>query len=41
MEAEKESVGPRVKAWIKKIGSYLSKEGAKAGVKVAKKLATR
>ncbi len=41
MDAEKDALGPRVKGWLKKIGSYLSKEGAKAGVDVAKKLATR
>jgi AbiTii len=41
MEVEKESVGPRVKKWLGNIGSYLGKEGAKAGVDVAKKLATQ
>lgn len=41
IEAEKESVGPRVRKWIANAGAYLGKEGAKAGVDAAKKLATK
>jgi len=41
MEAEKGSIGPRVKKWIADAGRYLGKEGAKAGVDMAKELAMR
>ena len=41
MQAEKGSIGPRVKKWLGSIGSYLGKEGVKAGVDIAKKLATQ
>ena len=37
----KPSLGDRVKGWITNAGSYLSKEGAKAGVDVVKKIATK
>src|SRR5262249_54978814 len=40
MSAERESIGPRIKGWLKDISLYLGKKGAKAGVEVAKKLAT-
>ena len=39
MKSENESIGPNVKKWMAEAGRYLSKEGAKAGVDVAKKLA--
>ena len=39
--AEKDAVGPRVRKWMSNIASYLGKEGAKAGIEVAKKLATQ
>jgi AbiTii len=35
------SIGPRIKGWLADIGQYLGKEGAKAGIDVAKKLATK
>jgi hypothetical protein len=35
------SLGHRVKGWLSDIGQYLGKEGAKAGVDVAKKYATK
>ena len=35
------SIGKRVKGWIADIGSYTSKEAAKAGIDVAKKFATK
>jgi hypothetical protein len=35
------SIGPRIKGWLANIGQYLGKEGAKAGIDVAKKLATK
>jgi hypothetical protein len=41
MEAEKDAIGPRLKKWMANAGDYLGKEGVKAGVDVAKKLATR
>jgi Rod binding domain-containing protein len=41
MTVEKEAIGPKVKKWMAEAGKYLSKEGAKAGVDVARKLATR
>jgi hypothetical protein len=41
MDAEKGSIGPRVKKWIADAGRYLGKEGAKAGVDMAKELAMR
>jgi hypothetical protein len=37
----KPSIGPRIKAWLANIGQYLGKEGAKAGIDVTKKLATK
>ena len=40
MESEKDAVGPRIRGWLKDLSLYLGKEGAKAGVEVAKKLAT-
>ena len=41
MDADKGSIGPRVKKWLANVGSYLGKEGAKAGVEMAKRIATR
>lgn len=41
MKAEKKAIGPRVQKWMAEIGKYLGKEGAKASVDVAKKIATR
>jgi hypothetical protein len=45
IEADKQNgkpaMGEKIKGWLSNIGSYLSQEGAKAGVDVAKKLATR
>jgi hypothetical protein len=45
IEADKKngepSVGPKIRGWLAQIGQYLSKEGAKAGVDVAKRLATK
>jgi hypothetical protein len=41
MTVEKEAIGPKVKKWMAEAGKYLSKEGGKAGVDVARKLATR
>jgi hypothetical protein len=35
------SIGPRIKGWLANIGQYLGKEGAKAGIDVTKKLATK
>jgi AbiTii len=35
------SIGPRIKGWIANIGQYLGKEGAKVGIDVMKKLATK
>jgi AbiTii len=35
------SIGPRIKDWLANIGRYLGKEGAKAGIDVTKKLATK
>lgn len=35
------SIGPRIKGWIANIGQYLGKEGAKVGINVMKKLATK
>ncbi|SRR6266446_1847693 len=35
------SIGPRIKGWITNIGQYLGKEGAKAGIDVMKRLATK
>jgi len=35
------SIGPRIKGWLANIGQYLGKEGAKAGIDVMKKLATK
>lgn len=37
----KPSLGERVKGWMAKAGTYVGKEGAKAGVEVAKKMATK
>jgi hypothetical protein len=37
----KPSIGPRIKGWLANIGQYLGKEGAKAGIDVTKKLATK
>jgi hypothetical protein len=36
-----ETIGARTKGWLKDIGKYLGKEGAKAGFEVAKQTATR
>jgi hypothetical protein len=41
MEAEKDAIGPRLRKWIANVGDYLGQEGVKAGVDMAKKLATR
>ena len=35
------TIGPRIKKWIKDIGHYLGKEGAKAGVEVAKEMVVK
>ena len=35
------SIGPRIKGWLANIGQYLGKEGAKVGIDVMKKLATK
>jgi hypothetical protein len=35
------SIGKRVKGWIANVGSYVGKEGAKAGIDVVKKFATK
>jgi hypothetical protein len=35
------TIGPRIQGWLANIGQYLGKEGAKAGIDVAKKLATK
>jgi hypothetical protein len=34
-------VGEKTKKWLENIGTYLAKEGLKAGVEVAKKTATK
>jgi hypothetical protein len=41
MEAEKDTIGPRLKKWMADTGKYLGKETVKAGADMAKKLATR
>jgi len=35
------TIGPRIKGWLANIGRYLGKEGAKVGIDVVKKLATK
>ena len=35
------TVGPKTKEWLTNIGKYLGKEGAKAGLEVAKQFATK
>jgi hypothetical protein len=35
------TIGPKIKTWLANVGTYMSKEGAKAGVDVAKRLATK
>jgi hypothetical protein len=35
------SIGPRIKGWIANIGPYLGKEGAKAGIDIIKRFATK
>jgi hypothetical protein len=35
------AIGERIKGWLADVGQYLGKEGAKAGVDVVKKLATK
>jgi hypothetical protein len=37
----KPAIGESIKGWVSDIGKYLSTEGAKAGVDVAKRLATK
>jgi hypothetical protein len=34
-------IGPRIKGWLANVGQYLGKEGAKVGIDVVKKLATK
>jgi hypothetical protein len=45
IEADKQNgkpvLGTRVKQWLAKIGTYVGKEGAKAGLDVVQKLATK
>ena len=35
------TIGPRIKGWLANIGGYFGKEGAKVGMDVVKKLATK
>jgi hypothetical protein len=44
IEADNEgqaAIGPKTKAWLANVGTYLSKEGAKAGLEIAKQFATK
>jgi hypothetical protein len=39
--AGQETIGARTKGWLKDVGKYLGKEGAKAGFEIAKQTATK
>jgi len=40
-ETNGQPIGPRIRGWLANVGQYLGKEGAKAGIDVIKKLATK
>jgi hypothetical protein len=40
-QAGQTTIGPKTKGWLANVGNYVAKEGAKAGLEVAKQYATK